>query len=214
MKVPPINPVPEMALFGGWQMATYRTPHGHLLAGHETGDDQYLSLVAKNTDYVQDNEYQIDRSFVTNSGIIVDLGASFGDFAFACLDLDPKVKVLAVEGDKWRYAELVHNIISNHVEHRIVPAFRSMGEIAMDMEAGTSLVELLDEFEIPEVDFLKVDIESSEAPLIMYSSEETLRRVRRIAMEVHGREVEGIMNHLRKTHDVTYHGYVFAIRKV
>lgn len=76
---------------------------------------------------------------------------------------------------------------------------------------GRTIEALLSEYEIDAVDFMKVDIEGSEVDAFLATAPEVMRRVKRLAMELHGKPGQDEMvAHISRTHQVRVLGHLFA----
>jgi FkbM family methyltransferase len=165
------------------------------------------------------NEYLFTAERLNDTGIVIDLGANFGAAAFCAAYVSPKVKVLAVEADKWNFGCLCKNVIENKMVGRIFPvhcaAHAAVGwqyvlsgitasHVLTDLPQPSqlasgvygvptkSLKAIFDEYDIGKCDVLKVDIEGSEFAMFGAADRETMQRARFITMEVHGTgRVEG-----------------------
>jgi FkbM family methyltransferase len=141
--------------------------------------------------------------------VIIDAGANIGAFTLYALTRAPRAKVIAIEPfpetfsrlrsalEQAPYADrvrLVNAALGSHSgsvsmqDGAIGSQFRRVLDDS-DPQTGTrvsscTLAEILDSVE-GEIDFLKMDIEGSEYAAILASPAETLRRIRRVAMEFH-----------------------------
>ena len=112
--------------------------------------------------------------FFRPTDAVVDLGAHVGTFTvLACRFA---ARVVAVEPDASRVAELHRNVERNGCADRVAVELASVPALTMD--------ELVERYGLDPIDFLKIDVEGAEFELFR-GEPGWLRRVDRIAMEVH-----------------------------
>lgn len=153
--------------------------------------------------------YTFFRGFVPcNDDIVVDLGANEGIFTCYAAKRAPCGRVYAVEPDSDNLGWLKANLELNHVANvTVVPkcigqrtgrAFFRKGPTSGTgcvVEAREpdgditevdqiTLADLMNEFRIPRIDLLKIDVEGSEVGALSGAGDQ-LARVRRIALEYH-----------------------------
>ena len=144
---------------------------------------------------------------INRGDIVLDAGANIGDFALkAALAVGSRGRVIAVEPAPESYAILQRNILINGFKNIIcqrkalwdqdaVLCLRESGVASRVGEGGTSPVEattidsLIKELALDHIDIVKMDIEGAEANAIKNGA--FLRRVREIAVEVHGVQNRG-----------------------
>lgn len=151
-------------------------------------------------------EYRLPREAQT----IVDLGANIGAFALFAAEHCKASRIIAVEPFPSTFARLQQMLQENQLEERIrtvqVAIGSSAGYVRMNAQANghtyarrvvehglsetlevqaITLASLLDQFDLENVDLLKVDIEGSEYAMVESCPREVLRRCRTIAMEYH-----------------------------
>lgn len=128
---------------------------------------------------------------------VVDLGANAG--VFSLYAAAQGASVVSVEAQDGFYPLLQHLFRLNGLEPpRVVHALVGSGTGVFHRPENrltashwgsqpmrATLAELIAILGLPEVDMLKVDIEGSEYDLFMNSDAPTLRRIKRITMEVH-----------------------------
>jgi FkbM family methyltransferase len=137
---------------------------------------------------------------------VVDLGANIG--LFTTMAAVSGARVIAVEAQSRYLQKIRENLVRNGAEnqaelvHALVGAETGilsnvkerLSASAWGDEPGQpGMVELLERYEITQVDLLKIDIEGSEFSLFRENG--FLKKVRRIAMEVH--PPHGDVLHLR-----------------
>jgi FkbM family methyltransferase len=139
---------------------------------------------------------------------IMDIGAHIGGFTLPAAKLAHRGRVYAVEASGENYELLLRNIEINALEN-VAPAHLAIsdrtgkallhkdpgGNWGHSLEAHLSqeselvetetLVGYLDHMEIECCDYAKLNVEGSEFPLLMSSSPETLRRIRRMLVYCH-----------------------------
>jgi FkbM family methyltransferase len=131
-------------------------------------------------------------SMLKPDDIVVDLGASIGDFAIKAMR---RAKyVIAVEPNKEDFQLLRRNLQANGC-HNVVPldvgvaSNAGMRQITFQNRTYSfrvkTLAEMLEEQNISRVDFIKMDIEGYETEVIE-SSIDIIKQARVIAIELHG----------------------------
>lgn len=127
-------------------------------------------------------------------GLVLDVGANIGTFSVLA---GQKNKVIAYEPEPNNYELLIKNIKLNKakvVAHELGLGIGGYSTID-DQQGGSrlgsgehdvetiSLTEALKD--IKEIDFMKMDCEGSEYPIILAASGKTLKKIKRFAFEVH-----------------------------
>lgn len=159
--------------------------------------------------------------------LIVDAGANIGLFTCWAASRNPEATVVAVEPFPLNFARLEQHVRRNGFERRVL-AFQAaltggeslaylstqasasqMLHVAAAADPGTvavpamALRDLLARVPGGQVDFLKMDIEGSEYPVLLSATAEELARVRRMTIEYHdvpaglGRGKQDLVAHLR-----------------
>ena len=182
-----------------------------------------------------------------DSWVVIDIGAGLGDFTTYAAWRSPHGRVLAFEPDADSFALLEHNLRLNSIdnvqvrpwavsdvpgtlhlnidsEHATDHSTTTVGAHTIEVPAIT-LAQILDDQQLPHCDLLKIDAEGAEYSILMGTGPETLKRIRRIALEYHDNTPAGthdvLADFLRKhdfqvrvcvnpVHD--YLGYLYAIR--
>ena len=160
--------------------------------------------------------------------VIVDAGANIGAFTLYAASRSPAAKIIAIEPFPDTFSRLQSAVERSAFGHRIQLINAALGsetgwltmqqgdvgsQFRRVVEAGSqqagvrvrscTLSEILDAHD--EIDFLKMDIEGSEYPSILACPAESLRRVRRLAMEFHpiytarAPQPRDLFQHLEKT---------------
>jgi len=178
-----------------------------------------------------ENVYEVFDGDLTDTGIVVDLGANIGAFTLYAAALGAK-KVIAVEPEPHNVEMLVKNVGANRhnvpdcefifddrgVAGRSDSAFitNEHGDsVVSDVkEAGKTQITLvtLDQLfaahNLEYIDVLKIDIEGLEGDVILGASERTLKLCRYITLEYdqHANDLGAIVEKLSKTHQIKYVG--------
>lgn len=137
---------------------------------------------------------------------VIDAGANIGAFSAWVKQMNPDVKVLALEPEPGNFALLSRNVPSGSrqvvlnydpaLTHLLVDPINSGGHSLIDqgsIQPGQHLIEtppsvtledlMVDEF--AQVDLLKLDIEGCETNVLMGAQDDTLKRIHRIVGERH-----------------------------
>lgn len=157
-----------------------------------------------------DRDYEREFVPVENGWTVVDVGAGLGDFVVRVARHCPESRVYAFEPLAASYALLLENVALNRLTNvRTLPvalagksgtlylsgdagqlAERSRTFCGAEEDATTpveaiSLDQAFERLGICECDFLKIDCEGAEYDILFGAGAESLRNVRRIAMEYH-----------------------------
>lgn len=175
-------------------------------------------IYRENTPSTAGDEFTIDeiwkeevysKHLLTDSHIIIDIGAHIGIFSLLAAVICPKAKIYCYEPEPNNYELLVKNIEQNNLLDRfnlyqLGVAGSSGGRIlnvANINTGGSSIVwgrerikkitvdcitleNILEENHIDKVDFVKMDCEGAEFE-ILYSSKTPLKQISTISMEIH-----------------------------
>lgn len=123
---------------------------------------------------VLDGEYEMNGVAITSRDrVIVDIGAGLGEFVITTAKRFPKAKIFAVEIDPDYIRLLKKNIQRNHIAsiQVVEKPIRSLATF-MTQVGGT-------------IDFLKIDCEGCEYPLLRTTSPLALTHIKKISMEYH-----------------------------
>ena len=172
----------------------------------------------------------IDREYadyfpMQQSATVVDVGAHFGFFSFfAALNLAPNAKIISLEPSKDNFKVLQKNLHQNSL-----PNIQALN-IALDGQTGTrtfyggvsfnhsffsqqkknptsiptcSLKDFFQQQNLAQIDFLKLDCEGAEFPILLQTEAAVLDRITTISMEFHDLPDEGytslqLIRHLKK----------------
>ena len=154
------------------------------------------------------NEYRVPKTCRT----IVDAGANIGAFSLYSARRAPAATIHALEPFPSTRARLSETVARNHLESRVKVYELALADASpgderhMTTEEGisqgrgtaidpfaagsvavraTTLEQFLDDANIAEADFLKMDIEGGEHEVLHAASPAVLRRFRQIALEYH-----------------------------
>lgn len=141
--------------------------------------------------------------------VIVDVGAHYGYFSiFASLNAGPEATIIAVEPSQHNYQILRRNIRDSKVEnvypiraaisdqggeaelylgrHENYSLFREGdGPVETEKVRSITLDTLFQEQDIEEADFLKLDCEGAEYPILLEAGASLLDRITTISLEFH-----------------------------
>ena len=155
------------------------------------------------------NRIYADYFPLYEEAVIVDVGAHFGYFSiFASLNAGPEATIIAVEPSQHNYNILRRNIRDSKVENvypiRAAIADQSGeadlylgrpenhslfregdGPVETEKVRSITLDTLLQEQDIEEADFLKLDCEGAEYPIILEAGAALLDRITTISIEFH-----------------------------
>lgn len=148
------------------------------------------------------NDYRVSQRF---SGTVVDIGANIGAFSVLAA-LNGAKRVVAFEPEAGNYERLQHNVQVNHVREVVEPERMAVGAgsvVMVGIGGGSRSARLIGEhptgddvvpgIELEEilrmlgpVEFLKIDAEGAEYPILQDCPVEALAGVERMAIEFHG----------------------------
>lgn len=152
--------------------------------------------------------YQDKRALIRPTDVVVDIGAHIGVFAVWASRQAHQGRVIAYEPSSANYRLLVENVKLN-LAGNLLPINRavfdragtypfyqpgghgSMGSLMQDESARgehVTAVTLDDVYEsngIDRIDFLKLDAEGAEFPILLNASREALGGIRRLVLEYH-----------------------------
>ena len=165
------------------------------------------------------DEYRVDPV----DQIILDVGANIGAFSLFASRRAPRARILALEPFPATLEQLRDNLDRNNLAGRVeihsLALTSEVGARHMDDNSGPSqyrgmlgagdgrglevrtvtLDRFLTEYDLNDIDLMKMDIEGSEHEVIRSTAPEVLRRIRRIALEYHPNEPKGpLFEHLHE----------------
>lgn len=178
-----------------------------------------------------ENVYEVFDGDLSDTGVVVDLGANIGAFTLYAAKLGAK-KVVAVEPEPHNMDLLIQNvgankhntpdcefifethgvgrkngvgfIDDNHGDSRVSDVLES-GKHRIDV---VSLDQLFKDNKLEYVDVLKIDIEGLEGEVILGASKDTMNLCRYITMEYdqYSKNLGAIVEKLSETHQIKYVG--------
>ena len=157
---------------------------------------------------ILDKCYMPNDSFkIKNDYVVVDAGANVGVFSLFAASYAINGKIISIEADKYDYKRLQDNISENNFKN-IFPINKALTDKSGHVYLSDSVVrepsnknfhkdnyifegkvesispdDLIKEFKLNRIDFLKLDIEGSEFKI--FSNPNWLKIVRIISMELH-----------------------------
>ena len=165
-----------------------------------------------------DRDYERDAALQAD-WIIIDIGAGLGDFTAYAARRSPNGKVLAYEPFPESFALLQHNLQLNdarNVEARPYAVAAAPGTLRLNIGsehavqhtttaegahtievAALTLESVFDEHAVTHCDLLKLDVEGAEYGILLNAAPETLRKIKRIALEYHDHTPAGTHAQLR-----------------
>ena len=165
-----------------------------------------------------DDQYDVARLRGIGRPVVLDIGAGLGEFAVMVARRDRGARVLAFEPAPDSFSLLERNLALNQVEN--VEAFPyavtgTGGVVTIDVSSGkpaqyrsiavagadssiptapaVSLDDVFRDSRLDRCDLLKMDCEGAEFDILFAASDETLRRIGTLCLEVH----EGVTAHSR-----------------
>lgn len=158
-----------------------------------------------------DDNYEITRAGLEGETIIIDIGAGIGDFSVFSAKKHPNSKVYAFEPFPQSYALLLENIQLNNLTN--VQALQyAVGANSGIMKLHTNAIwsvqystildtklpnvhsievkassfdRIIQKFNLPKCDFLKIDCEGGEYDILLNINLQTLRKIKYISVEYH-----------------------------
>lgn len=183
-----------------------------------------------------ENVYELYDGDLTDTGIVVDIGANIGSFSLFAASLGAK-KVIAVEPEPHNLELLRQNIKENqanvpdcefviddhavgrekgkafitdeHGDSKVLPKLDGANYKTPTSEVNViSLDQLFANHNLEFIDILKIDIEGLEGDVIMGASQDTLNLCRYITLEYDRRanDLGAIVERISKTHQIKYVG--------
>jgi len=175
--------------------------------------------------------YTPNRIKIPANAIIIDIGASIGDFSIFCASSFRDCTCFAFEPTRNAFELCKENIFMNKMDDKIkIYPYAVSGQdgeimIGGDAYKAISLQEILKRNKIEKCDLLKIDIEGAEYEVLLNTPKEILERVKAMAMECHifdnGENLQRLKDYLTGTgfdvitSRVTVHNicYLYATRQ-
>ncbi len=155
---------------------------------------------------------------IPDDSVIIDIGASIGDFSVFCGSTYKNAKIYSYEPDHEPFRMLKQNINLNNLGNQIVPCCLGVSGTQEQITIGSkqygsmSIKDIINDNKINKCDLLKRDCEGMEYEILLSTPIEILKHIRSIVMECHvtdnGDELEKLRNYLIET------GYNVSITKL
>jgi FkbM family methyltransferase len=163
-------------------------------------DIRFIDEVIIHKCYTPNEDFELKDDY-----IVVDAGANVGTFTLLAASKVTKGRIYSIEADKNEFKRLIDNMKANDF-HNITPLNIALtdivGQVIMSNGKVTSvgkgkiprytyegscnsitINELIKEYNIPKIDFLKIDIEGSE--FVLFKDTDWLDKVKTIVIELH-----------------------------
>jgi hypothetical protein len=125
---------------------------------------------------VEDREYDRFGVKVEPGDVVVDCGANIGIFSHYALDKQQASRVYSFESDPYWFKYLHFNTFDNPNIHA------HLGSVSPN---EWNIQKIIETYNLPQIDFLKIDIEGGEFGLIVDTPNEVLSKVNKMAIEIH-----------------------------
>ncbi|MFH1246727.1 MAG: FkbM family methyltransferase [Candidatus Liptonbacteria bacterium] len=152
------------------------------------------------------------KSFVSENGTVVDIGGHIGVFTAKAASWGRNVRVFSYEPMPKNFELLKENIALNHFENRITPTQAAVADTAGTLtlyvrkhESGggslykkenaedgvaiavntVTLKDVFDKHGITQCDFMKIDCEGGEVPILTTAPRELFPKIRSMSIEWH-----------------------------
>jgi FkbM family methyltransferase len=142
----------------------------------------------------EENCYRFDPAYVKPGGVVIDIGANIGAFS---LLVPSKISVLAFEPEPHNFSILQSNLIENKrtnvIAQQVALGYPGktkvldlQGGTFMDAEDGIEVKRIsINDVKFDRCDFFKIDCEGAEYQIFDDMTDETLKKIKRIAAEFH-----------------------------
>lgn len=140
----------------------------------DIGEYQWYEGIFKEIWY--DHEYSRYGVEVEKGDIVLDCGANVGFFSLYALNYKKADYVYSIECETKNIICLHHNLKDKNA--KVIDNFIS--------NEGYNLDVIMKEFNLPYIDFAKIDIEYWEYDLLLNMSDDTMRKINKWAIELHG----------------------------
>ena len=172
----------------------------------DPSDDNNLDYKVVNETWLE-NVYRIHQYHFSGDKVFIDIGANVGSVSIFVDSFnklfEDKIKVYAVEPEPNNIDLLNYNILNNPTETITVvnnAIWHKEGPVAVSNKGGNSSIvheidgdfsyieaitieQLLDRYDIKEVDVMKIDIEGAEFDLIINTPLEILAKIKYLTLE-------------------------------
>jgi len=162
-----------------------------------------------------------DYGNIEKNSIVVDIGANIGVFSLYAVSMGAR-KVYAYEPSERAYEVLLHNIVHNQLEDKVVPhklaVYNTSGDkviIPIDsspynrmvtensaqkwaMVGTVTLERIVQDSEEAFVDLLKIDCEGMEYDILFGATESAFSKIGAIRMEYHDGPIDDLIAHLKQ----------------
>tara|TARA_B100000795_G_C22597419_1_gene359860 strand:+ start:64 stop:699 length:636 start_codon:yes stop_codon:yes gene_type:complete len=128
-----------------------------------------------------DNEYNKHGAKVKDGDIVIDCGAHVGMFSHYALKKGAS-KIYSFEAVENRYQSLVEN---TKLTPNIIPTHGFISDRHNPIDKKYSIEGIIEDNKLSHVDFLKMDIEHGEYPVLIEIKPSTLNKVKKWAIEIH-----------------------------
>ena len=175
------------------------------------------------------NEYLRNLGNLNEKVVVIDIGGHVGSFSIFMARKLSKAKIFAYEPEPGNFALLKENIKLNHLEDRVFAFKLAIADkagkkirlgfhpynlgmhsaVMLDQKPGqektsfeaktTSLEEIFKKNRIPQCDFLKMDCEGCEYPVLASAPRILLKKISNLTLEYHpSGDIKAIKKHLEK----------------
>lgn len=169
-------------------------------------------LIIKET--VIDDVYKLNN--LINPGLIIDVGAAFGDFTIFAAKMFPSSQILCFEPDPVYFTLLKKNIILNKINNitcfNYAISCKKRYKLYMQANHGNSSymkrkkyyqkisvkTKKLSDFITPQVKLLKIDCEGAELDILQSAADNKLSLVKNIALEYHNFTIPNMDNVIKQ----------------
>ena len=172
----------------------------------DPSDDNNLDYKVVNETWLE-NVYRIHQYHFSGDKVFIDIGANVGSVSIFVDSFnklfEDKIKIYAVEPEPNNIDLLNYNILNNPTENITVinnAIWHKEGTVAVSNKGGNSSIvheidgdfsyikaitieQLLNKYDIKEVDVMKIDIEGAEFDLIINTPAETLAKIKYLTLE-------------------------------
>ena len=128
-----------------------------------------------------DNEYNKHGAKVEAGDIVIDCGAHIGIFSHYALKRGAS-KIYSFESIENRYQFLVEN---TKLTPNIIPTHGFITDRHSPIDKIYSIEGIIEDNKLSHIDFLKMDIEHAEYPVLINMKTSTLNRVKKWGIEIH-----------------------------